>query len=109
MGLDVCTKYSARISKESSSECFYILLLSTLQALCGVIFEVPTINGEKLRISTKHEIIKPNTVKRIQGYGLPLPRDPSRKGDLLVAFDIKFPTTLTPTEKELLADMLPDV
>lgn len=65
--------------------------------------------GEKLRISTKHEIIKPNTVKRIQGYGLPLPREITRKGDLLVAFDIKFPSVLTPTEKELLADMLPDV
>lgn len=38
------------------------------QALCGVIFEVPTMTGDKLRISTKHEIIKPNTVKKIQGY-----------------------------------------
>lgn len=35
-------------------------------------------------------------------------RDPTRKGDLLVAFDIKFPGTLTPTEKELLGDLLPD-
>lgn len=86
-----------------------IFYFSRLQALCGVIFEVPTMTGDKLRISTKHEIIKPNTVKRIQGYGLPLPRDPTRKGDLLVAFDIKFPSALTPTEKELLGDMLPDV
>ena len=82
-------------------------ILHILQALCGVIFEVPTMTGEKLRISTKQEIIKPNTVKRIQGYGLPFPKEPTRKGDLLVAFDIKFPEKLTPTEKELLADMLP--
>lgn len=86
-----------------------LCLFFIFQALCGVLFEVPTISGEKLRISTKHEIIKPNTVKRIQGYGLPLPKDINRKGDLLVAFDIKFPVTLTPTEKELLSDMLPDV
>ncbi|KAL1392895.1 hypothetical protein pipiens_003111 [Culex pipiens pipiens] len=77
-------------------------------ALCGVIFEVPTMTGEKLRISTKQEIIKPNTVKRIQGYGLPFPKEPSRKGDLLVAFDIKFPDKLTSSEKELLNDMLPN-
>lgn len=64
--------------------------------------------GEKLRISTKQEIIKPNTVKRIQGYGLPFPKEPSRKGDLLVAFDIKFPDKLAPSEKELLNDMLPN-
>jgi len=77
------------------------------QALCGVVFEVPTLNGDKLRISTMQEIIKPNTVKRITGYGLPLPKDPSRKGDLLVAFDIKFPDKLSPSEKEILSDILP--
>ncbi|KAJ6648137.1 DnaJ protein like 1 [Pseudolycoriella hygida] len=75
-------------------------------ALCGVVFEVPTLSGEKLRISTMQEIIKPNTVKRITGYGLPFPKD-TRKGDLLVAFDIKFPERLTTSEKELLSDILP--
>lgn len=78
-----------------------------MQALCGVVFEVPTLSGEKLRISTMQEIIKPNTVKRITGYGLPFPKDPSRKGDMLVAFDIKFPERLTTSEKELLVDILP--
>lgn len=72
-----------------------------------MVFEVPTINGDKLRISTMQEIIKPNTVKRITGYGLPLPKDPSRKGDMLVAFDIKFPEKLNASEKELLCDVLP--
>lgn len=53
------------------------------------------------------EVIKPNTVKRITGYGLPLPKDPSRKGDMLVAFEIKFPDKLTASEKEVLSDVLP--
>ena len=79
----------------------------SFQALCGVVFEVPTLVTDKLRISTMQEIIKPNTVKRITGYGLPLPKDPSRKGDLLVAFDIKFPEKLTSSEKDLLSDVLP--
>lgn len=72
-----------------------------------MVFEVPTLSGEKLRISTMQEIIKPNTVKRITGYGLPFPKDPSRKGDMLVAFDIKFPERLSTSEKELLVDILP--
>lgn len=76
------------------------------QALCGVIFQVPTMSGDRLRISTVMEIIKPNTVKRIQGYGLPFPKDPSRKGDLLVAFDIQFPEKLTFEQKEVLKDLL---
>lgn len=87
--------------------CFFPSSFSRLQALCGVVFEVPTLGGDKLRISTMQEVIKPNTVKRITGYGLPLPKDPSRKGDMLVAFDIKFPDKLTPSEKEILSDVLP--
>lgn len=85
-----------------------ISLSSSLQALCGVVFEVPTLDGDKLRISTMQEIIKPNTVKRVQGYGLPHPKDTARKGDLLIAFDIKFPEKLTSSEKELLGDLLPN-
>lgn len=83
-----------------------MLLCDSFQALCGVVFQVPTMSGDKLRISTMQEIIKPNTVKRIQGYGLPFPKDTSRKGDLLVAFDIQFPEKLTAAQKELLRDML---
>ena len=77
-----------------------------MQSLCGVVFEVPTLVGDKLRISTMQEVIKPTTVKRVTGYGLPLPKDPSRKGDMLVAFDIKFPEKLSASEKELLGDVL---
>lgn len=92
--------------KREGSDLRYTARLTLKQALCGVVFEVPTMSGDKLRISTMQEIIKPNTVKRIQGYGLPFPKDTTRKGDLLVAFDIQFPEKLTVTQKELLRDML---
>lgn len=93
--------------KREGSDLRYTARLTLKQALCGVVFEVPTLSGEKLRISTMQEVIKPNTVKRIAGYGLPFPKDPSRKGDMLVAFDIKFPERLSTSEKELLVDILP--
>uniref|UniRef100_A0A1A9ZJ62 Chaperone DnaJ C-terminal domain-containing protein n=1 Tax=Glossina pallidipes TaxID=7398 RepID=A0A1A9ZJ62_GLOPL len=83
-----------------------IQVINDLLALCGVVFQVPTMSGDKLRISTMQEIIKPNTVKRIQGYGLPFPKDTTRKGDLLVAFDIQFPEKLTAAQKDMLRDML---
>ncbi|XP_073825573.1 dnaJ protein homolog 1 isoform X1 [Musca autumnalis] len=92
--------------KREGSDLRYTARLTLKQALCGVVFQVPTMSGDKLRISTMQEIIKPNTVKRIQGYGLPFPKDTSRKGDLLVAFDIQFPEKLTAAQKELLRDML---
>ncbi|XP_023165533.1 dnaJ protein homolog 1 isoform X2 [Drosophila hydei] len=92
--------------KREGSDLRYTARLTLKQALCGVVFQVPTMSGDKLRISTMQEIIKPNTVKRIQGYGLPFPKDTTRKGDLLVAFDIQFPEKLTAAQKEVLRDML---
>lgn len=92
--------------KREGSDLRYTARLTLKQALCGVVFQVPTMSGDKLRISTMQEIIKPSTVKRIQGYGLPFPKDTTRKGDLLVAFDIQFPEKLSAAQKEVLRDML---
>ncbi|XP_044316075.1 dnaJ protein homolog 1 isoform X2 [Drosophila rhopaloa] len=92
--------------KREGSDLRYTARLTLKQALCGVVFQVPTMSGDKLRISTMQEIIKPSTVKRIQDYGLPFPKDTTRKGDLLVAFDIQFPEKLTAAQKEKLRDTL---
>lgn len=79
-----------------------------LQALCGCTVEVPTMSGSKLPLHFTSEIIKPNTVKRIQGQGLPLPKEPSRRGDLIVNFDIRFPDNLSQSVKDILYDTLPN-
>lgn len=94
--------------KREGSDIRYTAKISLKQALCGCIVEIPTMTGEKLSLNFTNEIIKPNTVKHIQGHGLPLPKEPSRKGDLIVAFDIKFPDHLTPSVKDILYDTLPN-
>ena len=44
----------------------------------------------------------------ISGYGLPLSKEPSKKGDILVTFDIQFPEKLSQNTKDLLHDLLPN-
>lgn len=77
------------------------------QALTGCVLTVPTLTGEKVNLNLKNEIIKTNTVKKIPGQGLPFPKEPQKKGDLLVSFDIKFPDTLSQQTKDILYDLLP--
>jgi len=77
------------------------------QALCGVDVKVPTLTGETIPVNLSHEIIKPTTVKRIQGHGLPYPKEPTRRGDLLVSFDIQFPDSLSQQDKAYLLRALP--
>ncbi|XP_055528770.1 dnaJ protein homolog 1-like [Wyeomyia smithii] len=94
--------------KREGSDIRYTSKVTLRQALCGTTVKVPTLSGgELLSISTMGEIIRPNTVKRLQGRGLPFPKEPSRRGDMLVAFDIQFPTQLNQNAKDILADLLP--
>jgi len=45
-------------------------------------------------------------VERIQGKGLPYPKDLNRRGDLLINFDIQFPEQLNSSQREVLFDVL---
>lgn len=96
------------IFKREGSDIKYTAKIALKQALCGTIIEVPLITGEKIPIDLRGEIIKPTMVKRIQGQGLPFPKDPSRRGDLIVNFDIKFPEHLTESTKKIIQERLPD-
>lgn len=53
------------------------------------------------------DVIKPNTQKRIAGEGLPFQKDTSKRGDLIVNFEIKFPDYLNESTRQILYDCLP--
>ncbi|XP_055703100.1 dnaJ protein homolog 1 [Phlebotomus papatasi] len=94
--------------KREGSDIRYSAKITLKQALCGTIVMVPTLSGDTFTVNTAGEVIKPNTVKRYQGKGLPFPKEPSKRGDLLVSFDIKFPETITQATKDILMDLLPN-
>ncbi len=90
------------------SNIVYTCKVGLREALCGAVVEVPTLQpgGKKVSVNCTNEVVKPSTCKRLQGYGLPFPKDPSRKGDLIVKFDIKFPDRLSQSSKDILYDVL---
>lgn len=92
--------------KREGSDVRYAAKITLKQALCGTSIRVPTLSGEHIALNTSGEVIKPNTIKRIQGKGLPFPKEPSRRGDLLIGFDIKFPDNISQATKDVLADLL---
>lgn len=50
--------------------------------------------------------LSPKYFKIVPGEGMPLPEDPTKKGDLFIFFDIQFPTRLTPQKKQMLRQAL---
>lgn len=94
------------IFKRDESNIIYTHKLSLREALCGTLVNVPLLGGQKKTINCMDEVIKPSTIKRIQGEGLPFPKEASRKGDLIIKFDIAFPDRISQNSKEILSDVL---
>lgn len=95
-----------QVFKRDGSNLSFTTKVTLRDALCGTRITVPTLDGPKIYLDYSHDIIRPQTVKRLQGRGLPYPKDPSRRGDILVHFDIQFPNQLTESAKEILRNEL---
>lgn len=66
---------------------------------------VPTL-GKRTTTLRIPDMINPTTVRRIAGEGLPYSKDPSRRGDIVIEFDVQFPE-LAKSTREKIADLLP--
>ncbi|XP_075714835.1 dnaJ homolog subfamily B member 1 [Rhinoderma darwinii] len=94
------------VFKRDSSNVVYTAKIGLREALCGCSVNVPTLDGRTIPVVSK-DIINPGTKRRIHGEGLPLPKAPEQRGDLIVEFDIRFPERLTTSSRETLERVLP--
>lgn len=96
--------------KREGCDVRYTARISLRDALCGARVSIPHIcaNQPAHILDSRNEIIKPTTIKRLAGRGLPNPKQPGRFGDMIVSFEIKFPDSLLQGSKEILRDCLPE-
>ncbi|XP_059305366.1 uncharacterized protein LOC132056976 isoform X1 [Lycium ferocissimum] len=72
--------------------------ISLVEALTGYTAQITTLDGRNLTVPI-NSIISPSYEEVIKGEGMPIPKEPSRKGNLRVKFNIKFPSKLTLEQK----------
>lgn len=72
--------------------------ISLAEALTGCSVHLTTLDGRNLSFPITN-VITPNYEEVIPSEGMPLQKDPIKKGNLRIKFDIKFPTRLTPEQK----------
>jgi len=94
------------VFKRDGSDLLYTAKISLKDALCGTTITVPTLDPTRVRKLQLNEVIKPTTEKRLTSDGLPYPKQPTKRGDIIVRFDIKFPDTLTKEQKENISSTL---
>jgi len=95
-----------QVFKRDGANIVFTTKLTLREALCGINVIVPTLDGPKLHLDLSKEVVRPNTVKKFPGKGLPITKDPARRGDLLVHFDIQFPHQLSQETKEIIGQIL---
>jgi DnaJ family protein A protein 2 len=91
----VIIKYTDHTMFKVENKNLLITVPITLKsALCGSELEIPHPSGETIKLST--DIVSPDTVETIKGKGL------TEDGDLIIRFNIQFPTSLSKEQVEIL-------
>ncbi|KAK8655363.1 hypothetical protein V6N13_107943 [Hibiscus sabdariffa] len=72
--------------------------ISLLEALTGSTLSLTTLDGRNLTIPVM-EVVKPGHEVLIPNEGMPISKDPSKKGQLKIKFDIVFPSRLNAEQK----------
>ncbi|ODM22136.1 hypothetical protein SI65_02982 [Aspergillus cristatus] len=80
--------------------------ISLKEALTGWERIVRTIDGKSIRVS-KPGPTQPGHEERFPGLGMTISKKPTERGDLVVRVNVRFPTSLTPSQKDVLKDVLP--
>ena len=72
--------------------------ISLAEALTGYTVHLTTLDGRNLTIPINN-VIHPTYEEIVPREGMPLPKEPTRRGNLKIKFDIKFPSRLTSDQK----------
>ncbi|GMH01675.1 hypothetical protein Nepgr_003514 [Nepenthes gracilis] len=79
--------------------------ISLLDALTGKTLNLTTLDGRNLTIDVS-DIVKPGHEVVIPNEGMPISKDPKKKGNLRIRFDVKFPSRLSTEQKSELRRVL---
>ncbi|XP_017281134.1 dnaJ homolog subfamily B member 1b [Kryptolebias marmoratus] len=94
------------VFKRDGSDVVYTAKIPLRDALCGCTVHAPTLDGRTVTVSST-DIVQPGMKRRVSGEGLPYPKRPDRRGDLIVEFEVKFPERLSQNARDTIAQVLP--
>lgn len=79
--------------------------ISSAEALTGYTVHLTTLDGRNLSIPITN-VIHPNYEEVVPREGMPIQNDPTKRGNLRIKFNIKFPTRLTTEQKARIRKLL---
>ncbi|XP_076947676.1 uncharacterized protein LOC143619685 [Bidens hawaiensis] len=79
--------------------------ISLLEALTGKMVELTTLDGRNLAIPVT-EMVKPGDELTVANEGMPISKDPRKRGNLRIKFDVRYPSRLSAEQKSDLRRVL---
>ncbi|ORX82664.1 DnaJ-domain-containing protein [Basidiobolus meristosporus CBS 931.73] len=86
--------------KRESEHLVMNLDIDIVEALTGFTKTVQSLDGRTIAITNRTPVTSPGQELRISGEGMPISKQPGRKGDLVVRVNVRFPAALTTSQKE---------
>lgn len=83
----------------------HVVEIGLKEALTGWSRKVSTIDGKQVNVANGGPT-QPTFEERYPGLGMPKSKTPSQRGDFIVSVKIKYPTSLTPQQKQQLKEIL---
>lgn len=78
--------------KRNGNNLIFKKTIGLTEALCGFQFTLKQLDGRELLVThPPGNVIHPGSIKVVEGEGMPIYRDYSAKGDLIIHFDVQFP------------------
>jgi DnaJ-class molecular chaperone len=77
-----------------------------ITALCGGDVHVDTLDGRRLTVALPSPM-SAHATKTLAGEGMPISKEPGKKGNMVVAIEPVFPRSLTQQQKDALRQALP--
>jgi len=94
------------IFKREGNDLIHTLDVPLRSALTGYTVNIKGLSGQPIRVPI-NEIITPNYTKVVHSEGMPHQKDPTKKGNLILKFNVIFPRDLNASQKAKLMDALP--
>eukprot|EP01112_Ceratiomyxa_fruticulosa_P010802 TRINITY_DN286_c0_g1_i1.p1 TRINITY_DN286_c0_g1~~TRINITY_DN286_c0_g1_i1.p1 ORF type:complete len:418 (+),score=105.83 TRINITY_DN286_c0_g1_i1:327-1580(+) len=66
--------------------------ISLFESLCGFQFVLHHLDEREVLIKQYGSVVNPGTLKVVKGEGMPAYKNPFEKGDLIIKFNVKFPS-----------------
>ncbi|KAK5960327.1 type II HSP40 co-chaperone SIS1 PWA37_002400 [Arxiozyma heterogenica] len=90
------------VFKRNGDDLECVIPLTFKESLLGFSKTIQTIDGRTLPIS-RSSPVQPTETSRYPGQGMPLSKNPSQRGDLIVRYKIDYPISLNDVQKNVIA------